>query len=84
MSDVPIAFLLSGGLDSSLICSIIKRLLPDREIHTFSIGIKGSPDLIAAKSVADFLGTIHHEYHFTVEEAIDVVKDVVYYIESFE
>jgi asparagine synthase (glutamine-hydrolysing) len=48
MSDVPIAFLLSGGLDSSLICSIIKRLCPEREIHTFSIGIKGAPDLIAA------------------------------------
>lgn len=48
MSDVPIAFLLSGGLDSSLICSIIKRLCPGKEIHTFSIGIKGSPDLIAA------------------------------------
>ena len=55
MSDVPIAFLLSGGLDSSLICSIYKRLCPNRDIHTFSIGIKGSPDLIAAKKVADFL-----------------------------
>ena len=48
MSDVPIAFLLSGGLDSSLICSIIKRLCPEREIHTFIIGLKGAPDLIAA------------------------------------
>jgi asparagine synthase (glutamine-hydrolysing) len=84
MSDVPIAFLLSGGLDSSLICSIVKRLLPDQEVHTFSIGIEGSPDLIAAKAVADFLGTTHYEYHFTVEEALAVVKDVVYYIESFE
>ena len=55
MSDVPIAFLLSGGLDSSLICSIIKKLCPNRDIHTFSIGIKGSPDLIASKQVADFL-----------------------------
>lgn len=66
MSDVPIAFLLSGGLDSSLICSIIKRLKPEQEIHTFSIGIKGSPDLLAAQEVADFLGTTHHEYTFTV------------------
>lgn len=84
MSDVPIAFLLSGGLDSSLICSIIKRLVSDREIHTFSIGIKGSPDLVAAREVADFLGTTHHEYNFTVEEAIAAVSDVIYYIESFE
>lgn len=84
MSDVPIAFLLSGGLDSSIICSIITRLVTDREIHTFSIGIKGSPDLVAAKEVADFLGTTHHEYTFTVEEAIEAVKDVVYFIESFE
>jgi asparagine synthase (glutamine-hydrolysing) len=84
MSDVPIAFLLSGGLDSSLICSIVKRLLPDVEVHTFSIGIAGCPDLIAAKGVADFLGTTHHEFHFTVEEALSAVKEVVYYIESFE
>jgi asparagine synthase (glutamine-hydrolysing) len=84
MSDVPIAFLLSGGLDSSLICSIVKRLLTDKEIHTFSIGIAGSPDLIAAKAVADFLGTTHHEFHFTVEEALAVVPEVIYFIESFE
>lgn len=84
MADVPIAFLLSGGLDSSIICSIIKRICTDKEIHTFSIGIKGSPDLVAAKEVADFLGTTHHEYNFTVQEAIEAVDEVVYYIESFE
>lgn len=84
MSDVPIAFLLSGGLDSSLICSIIRRLVPDKEVHTFSIGIEGSPDLIAAKEVAEFLKTTHHEFHFSVAEAIEATKDVVYYIESFE
>jgi len=67
MADVPIAFLLSGGLDSSLICSIIKRLKPNTPIHTFSIGIAGSPDLIFAKQVAEFLNTTHHEVHFTPE-----------------
>ena len=68
MADVPIAFLLSGGLDSSLICSIIKRLYKNKEIHTFSIGIKGSPDLLAAQKVADFLQTTHHSYHFIIED----------------
>lgn len=84
MSDVPLAFLLSGGLDSSLVCSIVKRLKPDQEIHTFSIGIEGSPDLLAAREVAEFLKTKHHEYHFTINEALDILPKVIYHIESYE
>lgn len=53
-------------------------------LHTFSIGIVGAPDLIAAKEVAEQLGTIHHEFHFTVEEGIDAVYDLIYYLESYE
>lgn len=84
MSDVPVAFLLSGGLDSSIICSIVRRLCPNRELHTFSVGIEGSPDLLAAQAVAKHLKSIHHEIHFTVEEALDATPNTIYHIESFE
>ena len=85
MADVPFAVLLSGGLDSSLITSIAVRhkkeakntFDSDEPVHSFSIGIKGAPDLIAAKKVADQLGTIHHEVHFTPEEALDALPDIV-------
>jgi asparagine synthase (glutamine-hydrolysing) len=84
MSDVPIAFLLSGGLDSSLVCSIVRRLYPERELHTFSVGIEGSPDLVAAREVATMIKTHHHEIHFSVQEALDMTKETVFHIESFE
>lgn len=92
MSDVPLAVLLSGGLDSSLVASVAVRHLKeasnayDREhkLHTFSVGIAGSPDLVAARKVADFLGTVHHEVTFTVEEGIDALQDLIYHIESYE
>ncbi|MDA7978384.1 MAG: asparagine synthase B [Pirellulales bacterium] len=92
MCDVPCGLLLSGGLDSSLIASIAVRLGPQAsglrsfsdKFHTFSIGLPGSPDLLAARRMAEFLGTIHHEFHFTVEEALAEVPSVVRHLESFE
>ncbi len=86
MCDVPCGLLLSGGLDSSLICSIAVRAAQStgERLHTFSIGLPGSPDLDAARKTAEFLGTIHHEFHFTVEEALAEVPSVVHHLESFE
>lgn len=92
MSDAPLAILLSGGLDSSLVASVAVRHIkeatnafdPDHKLHTFSIGIAGSPDLKAARRVADFLGTVHHEFTFTVEEGIDALHDLIWHIESYE
>jgi asparagine synthase (glutamine-hydrolysing) len=77
-----IGFLLSGGLDSSLIASIAQRMIG--EIQTFSIGLEGSPDLLAAKKVAKFLGSKHHEVTFTVEEGLKVLPDVVMSLESYD
>jgi|TARA_B110000977_G_scaffold75293_1_gene101615 asparagine synthase (glutamine-hydrolysing) len=92
MADVPYAVLLSGGLDSSLITSIAVRhkaqmlntFGASEPVHSFSIGIKGAPDLVAARKVADALGTVHHEVYFTPEEALDALPDVVYHLETFE
>ncbi|KAL3158675.1 Asparagine synthetase [Trebouxia sp. C0010 RCD-2024] len=92
MSDAPLGVLLSGGLDSSLVASVAMRHLKEAKnafdrthpLHTFSIGIQGAPDLIAAREVAHQLGTKHHEFHFTVEEGIDAVYDLVYHLESYE
>jgi len=88
MADVPFGVLLSGGLDSSLIASIMARNLPENSpwprLHSFSIGLKGSPDLKYARKVASFLGTIHHEYTFTVQQGLDALSDVVYFTETYD
>ena len=81
--DVPFGVLLSGGLDSSLIASIVVRN-SKQPVHSFSIGIEGAPDLVYARIVADYLGTVHHEFHFTTQEAIDALPEVIWHLETFE
>ncbi len=82
MSDVPVGVFLSGGLDSSVIAALMKQRLP--ELHSFSVGLPNSPDLKAARLVAEHLGTIHHEYVYTEEEMQAVLPDVIYYLESYD
>ncbi len=96
MSDVPYGVLLSGGLDSSIISAVAKRFA-DRRIetegrdgawwpclHSFAVGLKGAPDLRAARKVADHIGTVHHEIHYTVQEGLDALRDAIYHIETYD
>ena len=96
MTDVPYGVLLSGGLDSSLISAITQKFAARRieendlseawwpKVHSFACGLAGSPDLIAAKTVADSIGTIHHSIVFTEQEGIDALKEVIYHLETYD
>ena len=87
MSDVPVGVLLSGGLDSSLTSSIAAKLMKERgeQLHSFSIGLDAdAPDVVAARSVAEFLGTKHHEIHFTIEEGIEILDKLIWHLEPYD
>ncbi|SNB26857.1 Asparagine synthetase [Flavobacterium psychrophilum] len=87
MSDVPIGVLLSGGLDSSLTSSIASRLLKEKgkTLHSFSIGLdENAPDAKAARKVAEFLGTKHHEVHFTIEQGIEILDKLIWHLETYD
>lgn len=96
MSDVPYGVLLSGGLDSSVVAAITKKFAAKRiesgdkdeawypQLHSFAVGLEGSPDLIAARKAANHIGTIHHEINFTIQEGLDALRDVVYYLETYD
>ncbi|MDP4277545.1 MAG: asparagine synthase B [Bacteroidota bacterium] len=96
MSDVPYGVLLSGGLDSSVISAVAKRFASKRiesngsqdawwpQLHSFAVGLVGSPDLAAARKVAEHIGTVHHEINFTIEQGMDAISDVIYHLETYD
>lgn len=96
MSDVPYGVLLSGGLDSSVISAVAEKFSENRveedsttkawwpRLHSFAVGLKGAPDLEKARKVADHIGTVHHEINYTIQEGIDAIRDVIYFIETYD
>ena len=96
MSDVPYGVLLSGGLDSSVISAIAEKYSEMRieddsrsraywpRLHSFAVGLKGAPDLAKARLVAEHIGTVHHEINYTIQEGLDALRDVIYYIETYD
>ena len=96
MSDVPYGVLLSGGLDSSVISAVAKLYASKRietdsrqdawwpQLHSFAVGLKGAPDLAKAREVAEHIGTIHHEINYTIQEGLDALRDVIYFIETYD
>jgi asparagine synthase (glutamine-hydrolysing) len=96
MCDVPYGVLISGGLDSSLVAAIARKYSARRvedegyseawwpRLHSFAVGLEGSPDLDAAREVAAHLDTVHHEVRFTVQEGIDALADVIWHLETYD
>ena len=96
MSDVPYGVLLSGGLDSSVISAVVEKFSAIRvenggetqaywpRLHSFAVGLKGAPDLAKARLVAEHIGTVHHEINYTIQEGLDAIRDVIYFIETYD